>query len=318
MRHTIGYIIESDDNVWIDYVHSDSIPYTQPEWVEGVNEFADISQVDPYDYNTPVFVRVGDGNEWDYYFKTLHVPQTLTNFKISVLIDGVEGNTSFVYSGYNSFIQTKRVGSEIYTTVTRNNKKVERSGNIRINYSSDTTCATTVYITQEACEISLNMVGCNVDDNGEESYIPINSKDFTYTFDTLTEKTDGWEQRLTFDMDIQGIHKKYFIKSIKQYVEVGDIDNTYTYIDGKYYQRQQKLVNDGFVTYYAEVPVIGNKAYRIKPYDKGLKTVIGTDKSFTITNYGRMFLEANAFYVVTLANYDDISDTCNITLYYAD
>ena len=316
--HTIGYIIESDDNVRLEYIQASYVPYYQPDWIHGVNDFDSISDVSADSTETPDLVRVVNGDDYNYYFKTLIVPWYETNFRISVLIDGVEGNNSFVYDGYNSFIKRRRVGSEIYTTVERNKKQEERDTTLTISYRSDDGVNRVLRISQEPCDISLKILSCEVNDGATTTTVPVASSTFEYQFDTLTDKTDYNKQTLAFTMDVHGYRKKFYVKSIREYVEVGEIDSTYKYMDGKYYKRNQKYVDGDFVSYYSEATVIDNMAYEMVRYDNAFHIETPDDNTVIINNYGRVYMENNAFYIVTLANYDDISTTCQIKLTYAN
>lgn len=318
MAHTIGYILETDDNITLEYTQMEFAPYFQPEWEYGVNEFASISDVNPNDFGSPDLVRCPSGTNYLYYLKTLYVPWQTTSFRVSVVIDGVEGNNSFAYDSYIPFVKTKRVGTEIYCTVLKNKKKEERTGNLTINYRSDESVSTTINIVQKPCEIELKLLSCMVNDGSNEREILIGSSSFEYQFDTLTDRTDCDKQSLVFELDIRGWRNKYFIKSVKEYFSVGEIDETYKLKNGKYYHRETKLVNGEVVTYYNEALVIDNIAYKYKNYDNGLSIKIDEDKKLRIANYGRIYMEENALYLITLANSDDINKTCTIKLTYAN
>ena len=318
MNHTISYIIETNDNVRLQYVEMAYTPYYHPEWVHGINDFNSIGDVDPNEIGTPDIVRISDGSIYRYYHKTLIVPCSTVNFRVSVLIDGLEGNNSFVYDGYNTFLKTRRVGSEIYTTVQKNKRNEERTAEISISYSSDDTTNTVLRILQEPCNIKLKIISCEANNGNDTIVYPVASDTFEYEFDTLTSKSDVQKQSLKFTMDVHGVTNRFFVKSIREYVEVGEIDETYKYMDGKYYRRQQRYVDGDFVTYYAEATVIDNIGYQMKNYDKALYVDTPDNKTVIFTNYGRVFLENNAFYVITLANYDDINTTCQIKITYAN
>ena len=318
MEHTIGYIIETDNDVRLEYVQAEYAPYYQPEWVQGVNDFSSITDVNPNEVGTPDLVRVTNGSDYTYYYKTLIVPWYTVNFRISVLIDGTEGNNSFVYDGYNSFVKTRRVGSEIYTTVQKNKHAEKREASITISYRSDDSVNTVVRIAQEPCDIKLKILTCEVNNGDNTVEYPVASDTFEYEFDTLTDKSDVQKQSLKFTMDVHGVRNRFFVKSIREYVEVGEIDQTYKYMDGKYYRRQQRYVDGDFVTYYAEAVVIDNMGYQMKNYDKAFHVETPNNNTVIFTNYGRVFLENNAFYLITLANYDDINTTCQIKITYAN
>ena len=315
VEHKIGYIIESDDDVRIEYVREEYEPYFQPEWVNGVNSFSNTDDVDPNSVDSPDLIRVSEDSGYGYYSKTLILPWKTANFRILVVIDGVEGNNSFVYEGYNTFIKTRRDSSKIYATVKDNRSHSNRSGAIRITHSSDANSSATLKILQDECDIRIGMLSCVVN-GGEE--IPISPNLFEYEFDTLTGISDGKKEFIKIKVLATGVTNKFYIKSIKEYVAIGEIDNTYKYIDGKFYKSMLKWSNGNYVTYRAEALVIDNIGYQPKKYDNAFDIKMGTDSTITITNYGRVFMEPNATYIITLANYDDIDVTCEIRLVYKE
>lgn len=316
MEHTLRYIIESDDDIVIRYVQLSYTPEVQPEWVYGVNDFDSIEDVDPENVDSPDIVRIHNDEEYDYYVKTLIVPYETTNFRICVVIDGVEGNGSFICENNSGFVTTKRVGSEIYTTVDINKTRTDRNTTVTINYRSDESINATVTVQQKPCDITLKMTSCEVDD-GEEIYdILLNSDKFEYTFKPLTDKYSKKKQKLTFTMDVHGLTRTFYVKNIIKYSEIGEIDNTYKIINGEFYKRRQKLVNGEFVSYYDKAVVINNIGFQLTPYDDAFYVEKNGNK-VSFTNYGRVFMEENAFYVITLANNDDIDVTCKITLHYS-
>lgn len=317
MKHTLGYIIETDEDVALTYVETAYPPYYQPEWVRDVNEFDSIDDVDPNDVSTPELIRVQNGGGYTYYFKALRVPWNTVSFRISVLIDGVEGNSSFIYDGYETFVRARRVGSEIYTKIQKNKGKTERTSDIVISYRSDDSIQTRVRIIQEACDVSLKILSCEVDEGNTSTEYPVDSNTFEYELKTLTEKTDAVKQSLKITMDVRGIRNRFFVKSIKEYAEVGEIDNTYVYMDGKYYKKKQKYVDGDLVSYYSEAIVIDNMAYQLKTYDNAFHVEMQSNNVVVFSNYGRVFLDNNVFYLITLANYDDINTTCEIKLTYS-
>lgn len=318
MAHTIQYIIETDDDVRLEYIESPYVPYFQPEWIEGVNDFNSIDDADPNNIDTPYLIRVSSSSGYAYYTKTLRLSWNTVNFRILILIDGAEGSNSFVYEGYNSFVKTKRVGSEIYATVQKNKHSESREAIINISYCSDDTINTTLRILQEPCDIQLKILTCEINNGNDTVEYAVASDAFEYEFDTLTDKSDIQKQSLKFTMDVHGITKRFFVKSIREYVDVGEIDETYKYMNGKYYRRQQRYIDGDFVTYYAEAVVIDNIGYQMKNYDKAFHIETPDNVTLILTNYGRVFLENNAFYIVTLANYDDINTTCQIKIKYAN
>ena len=58
-----------------------------------------------------------------------------------------------------------------------------------------------------------------------------------------------------------------------------------------------------------------NISYTKTKYNGDLK-IVNDRSTIEITNYGRCFLDIDAYYVITLANVDNLNETCTITLRY--
>lgn len=318
MKHTIGYIINAyNDGVRMEYRNIESVPDTGIVWIDGVNSFTSLDDVDVNDYDSPTYIRIDDSGNYTYYRRTLMVDEGVNNFTISVLIDGVEGRTSFIVEEYVMFLTHKVVGSEVFVAVSANKTEIERIGTINIIYSSNDSIKATLFIEQEKCEVGLLLGKCVIDDGHEVTETMVNDTNWEYTFDTLTDQTDIDEQNLTFDVWSIGPHGKYFVKNITQYVQIGTLDDTYRLMDGEWYTRKSKYVEGRFVYYYGKVSVIDGFVYDTQKYDKGLKINAMPDK-LSITNYGRVFMSKNSYYVVTICNYDNVKKECTITLRYDD
>lgn len=318
MVHSIEYIIKTNsDSAHLEYRQTNYTPSESDVWVEGYNSFSDIGEADPDNLDSPLIVRVVDGGIITYYRRTLMVGEGVNNFTVSVLIDGIEGRTTFIVEEYTMFLNHRVVGSDIYVSVSANRTELERTGTITIKYTPNENIKTVLYIEQEKCEVGMLFGNCIIDRNGESSVDIINSGEFEYTFDTLTDQTDGNMEKLTLDVAAIGPHRKYFVKTIRQYVQIGPLDDTYRLMGGEWYRRKTKYVKGRFVYYYAKVSVIDGQVYDVQKYDKGLKIDAMPDK-ISITNYGRVFMVPNSYYVVTLANYDNVKKECVAILRYSD
>lgn len=316
--HSIGYIIESDENIRVEYVQEENEPYFQPEWVEDVNAFNDITDVDPYDTESPEMVRIGQNEPFSYYTKTLICEWPMTKFRICVAIDGVEGNTSFRYDGYNSFIRTRRESSDIYVTLDKNKTEEDRYGVITITHNSEPETVCNVRIKQEKCNIGLSFLSCTIEDGTNDAYeMPIHTDSFEYTFEKLTDVQTPKKQSLSFSILPTGITNRFYVKNISKYAVIGEIDDTYTFSGGKYYKDMPKMSNGEYVTKRVEVKVLDNIAYNPAEYDGAFEISIKDNNTLLVTNYGRVYMEDDAIYVITLANYDNIKYTLEILMKYA-
>lgn len=318
MQHTIGYIINTDnDRIHLEYREMEYAPSVSIEWIDGVNSFSSLDEADPDEYDSAPIIRVVNGENITYYQRTLMLDEGINNFTVSVLIDGVEGKTSFIVEEYVPFLSHKVVGSEVYFSVSANKTQHKRYGTISFMHRANENINDILYIEQEECNISIMLEKCYADNGKYSVEYTINNNEFEYQFDTLTDKTDVNKQTLDFRLLLEGPHRSFFVKTIKQYVQIGEIDETYKYMDGEFYQRRQKLVKDRFVTYYAKVMVIDNMVYDLQSFDNGLK-IEKRDNNLLITNFGRTFLCDDSFYLITICNYDDVKSECTIKITYAD
>lgn len=316
--HSIGYIIESDENIRVEYVQEENEPYFQPEWVEGVNAFNDIMDVDPYDAESPEMVRIGQNEPFSYYTKTLICGWTTTKFRICVTVDGMEGNASFRYDGYNTFIRTRRSSSDIYVTLDKNRTEEDRYGVITITHNSEPETVCNIKIKQEKCNLGLSFVSCTIEDGTNDAYeISIRSGSFEYVFEKLTDVQKTIPQSLLFSIIPTGITNRFYVKNISKYAVIGEIDSTYIFSGGKYYKDMPKISNGEYVTKRVEVKVFDNIAYKPAEYDGAFEISIKDNNTLLVRNYGRVYMEDDAIYVITLANYDNIKYTLEIVLRYA-
>lgn len=319
--HILSYILETDDNVSLEYVLEEYEPYFQPEWEHGFNEFNDIGDVDPYSVDSPYMVRIDDGNnQYSYYTKTVIVPWKGASVRISVLIDGVEGNPSFRYEGYNGYIKTKKVGSEIYATISSNDDDEYREGNITVTHSSDKNAVTNVKIRQIGCDFNIGFLSCIINNGVNPPFetLPETSDVFEYTFNKLTAINEPNKQSISLSVMVNGVSNRFFIKNIDEYTCIGEIDDTYTYINGKYYKDMPKWVNGEYVTSRIEVMVVDNMVYYPQKYDNVFEINTNGSDLLTITNYGRVYMPDKVMYIITLSNYDKITNTCQLVLRYSE
>jgi hypothetical protein len=70
----------------------------------------------------------------------------INNFTVSVLIDGVEGKTSFIVEEYVPFLSHKVVGSEVYFSVSANKTQHKRYGTISFMHRANENINDILYI----------------------------------------------------------------------------------------------------------------------------------------------------------------------------
>ena len=111
------------------------------------------------------------------------------------------------------------------------------------------------------------------------------------------------------------------IRDISEYVFASELDDRYVYspTTGKYFQTLTTVRENNVVTIDEEViyDELTQGVYKKTKYNFDLK-ITRDSKNITITNYGRCFLQQDAYYVITLANVDNTQETATIVIRYVD
>ena len=156
--------------------------------------------------------------------------------------------------------------------------------------------------------------------DGEENGT-INDVSFEYTFNWLTSKTSPDKEILEVEVLSTGSRNGYIIRDVSEYVYVGELDSSYTVsgTTGNYYHTTQTCDGENILMVSEEVifDTLTEGVYKKVKYNSDLKIV--KNKNFLkIINYGRCFLQDDAYYVITLSNVDDLNENVNIIIRYVD
>ena len=324
MSH-VSYIIETngENGVYLEYVLLSYEPATIT-WVNGENSFGMGEPLPDVDtQSAPTYARRWNGDGWDYYRRTVKMPSKTTSFLLSVLIDGAENNGGYVYDTFTSFFTTTPKGGLLEVVSKTNTSLGEREGTITIkdNQYGETL---EVFVVQECTSIALSLISyTSYGMNGEQSGMvprPM-SLSFPHTFYWLTEQTAFNKETLSVEVGAMGPRNGYIILDISKFVYDGELDEScvYSMETGKYYKTLQRCTNGGLETVSEEI-IFDNTTqavYTKVRYTNDL-TVVKNGNYVNITSYGRCFIEDDAYYVITLANVDDLETTCEIVLRYTN
>ena len=322
MQH-LSYIIETngENGCTVAYVEIDYTP-SNIVWVANVNSFAMSHDLpDAEDYLSPEYVRQATGapNVYKYYRKTVCVPSKSSTFMVGVLVNGAQAN-AYVFDNFSDFLSIVKQGAMLNVKSGTNIERVLRNGTITI---ADTTYGETISIpiVQSYTPIGLQLSSYESDSIDGESEGEIGAVSFEHTFHWLTKKTSGDKEWVEFVVDVSGPRNAFIIYDVSEYVYKGQMDATYGYSGetGKYYETIQVCSNNGLQTIQREVEYDEDSegVYGKVRYGNDLK-IDKVGNRVRITNYGRCFLEDDAYYVVTLANADDLRNTVTIVIRYVD
>lgn len=315
MSTHVSYIIETNgENGVIMEWYPISYEPVSIVWEDGVNSFLDTGSFPSSEsVDSPDYVRAGN-DSYEYYRKAVKMPSKTASFVLSVLIDGSEGNGGFYYDSFTSFFSITRNGDVLNIQSKDNAYDIERNGVIKITSNQyDETIE--VFIVQEHTPIQLRLLSYTT----EEDTFLINDITFTHTFDWLTGKETPEYEEVNVEVLAMGPRSEFIVKDIEKYVYDGNMDSRYIYVNetGKYYETLQKYINGGFQTVLEEVFFNEDTqgVYKKIKYENDLK-IVKNKNGLKIVNYGRCFLQDDAFYIITLANVDDLNLTNRITIKY--
>ncbi|MBP5722456.1 MAG: hypothetical protein J6X18_02590 [Bacteroidales bacterium] len=322
MSSHVSYIIETngENGVRLDYQQIGYAPSSVQQWESGVNSFGVGEELPPADsQDSPLFVRQGSGGTWTYYRKSIVMPSKTSKFLISVLVDGSEDNGGFVYETFTSFFNTTMDGGFISVTSRTNTGANEREGTISI---TDNTYGETIliYVVQEHTSIGIGLAYYRSNGlSGENEGEILTHSSFTHTFYWLTDKHSINNESLEIDVAVTGPRNGFIIRDISKYAYDGELDDTcvFSVETGKYYRMMQKCLNGGLETVYEEIIFNPDTeaVYTKVRYENDLKITKVGDK-IVVTNYGRCFIQDDAYYVLTLSNVDDLDNKAYIIIRY--
>lgn len=321
MSSHLSYIIETNGENGVEAVwHLLSYVPNSIVWEENVNSFSSVDLFpNPESVDSPDYVRAGNGT-YEYYRKAIEMPSKAASFILSVLIDGSEENGGFYYDSFSSFLTITKDVSVLNVCSKDNLGATVREGIIKIT-SNQYNETEEVYIVQNYTPVHLILESFVYE--GLDGIIAntINSNLFEHAFYWLTNETSPNSERLTIEVLATGPRNGFIVKDVEKYVYEGELNNLYTYssTNQKYYKTLQKCSDGGLETVYEEVIYDESTSSVLKKikYENDLN-IVKNGNTITITNYGRCFLQNDAYYVITLANVDKMNITNKITIKYRD
>lgn len=266
---------------------------------------------------SPEYVRRMENEEYKCYRRTIFMPSKSETFSLYPLVDGTLAG--YTYEQYSSFLTVSRQGEALLVKSSTNVFGGNRNGTISIlfNIGGENLFVPIVqdYQPVRITLLSYSYENIDMDDSGR-----IDDIIFEHTFHWLTAKTSPNKEALKIEVLSTGPRNSYIISDVSKYVYVGELNESYV-VSGveNYYQTEQLCEGDN--VYMGLERVIFNPltegVYKKIEYNSDLK-IDKNGSILSIINYGRCFLQDDAYYVITLSNVDDLDETASIVIKYQD
>jgi hypothetical protein len=313
----LSYIVETngENGVQIVYRLLDYVPQNVV-W-DSDNTFPESSDLPDAELpESPEYVRRMEDDEYAYYRRAISMPPKSATFSLFVLSDGT--HVEYAYEVYNSFLTVFHQGDALLVKSTTNVSGDGKNGVISIVPNLDGNTLS-IPVFQEYEPVRIMLLSYSYENMDGDGCGNINGMVFEHIFHWLTSKASPEKETLEVEVLSTGPRNGYIIRDVSEYAYLGEMDETYVYSesDGKYYRIVQLCEGGDIVTKYEEVifDAATQSVYKKVRYNSDLKVV--RDGNFVkITNYGRCFLQNDAYYVITLSNADDLSETASITIRY--
>lgn len=315
----LSYIVETngENGVTVLYHILDYIPQ-DVVWnsTNTIQEGSDLP--DPVLSVSPEYVRRMENGLYVYYRRVIFMPSKSATFSLYVLSD--EAHVEYTYESYSSFLTLFRQGDALLVKSKTNVSGDNLNGVISIvsNLSGETFI---IPVIQEYTPVRMRLLSYTYEGVDGEENGTINDVSFEYTFNWLTSKTSPDKEILEIEVLSTGSRNGYIIRDVSEYVYAGELDSSYTVsgTTGNYYHTTQTCDGENILMVSEEVifDTLTEGVYKKVKYNSDLKIV--KNKNFLkIINYGRCFLQDDAYYVITLSNVDDLNENVNIIIRYVD
>lgn len=316
---SLGYIVETNgENGVLVFYHPLNYVPQDVEW-DAHNTVPNGSVLpNPELYDSPEYVRRIENGTYAYYRRSILVPSKPSTFSLYVLRDGTRSEYS--YEEYSSFLTLFRQGDALLVKSRANVSGSEREGAISLALNIDGGTLI-VPIVQEYEPVRMMLLGYRCECSGGEEIGTINNVRYEHTFHYLTNQMSPNKERLEIDVKSTGPRSNYVIRDISEFVYVGEVgvSGYYSSSSGTYFQTTTTC-DGGNVLIASEELIFDNVTegiYKKVEYCSDLK-VVKNGSTIIITNYGRCFLQNDAYYVITLSNVDDLRESCHIIIRYVD
>lgn len=315
----LTYIIETngENGVYIQYHQLDYTPQ-DVVWDYG-NTYSEGSVLPDAGLSvSPEYVRRLEDGVYAYYRRVVVMPSKSASFSLYVLRDEVP--VEYIYEDFSSFLMLFRQGNGLLVKSKTNVSGDERNGviSIKCNIGGETLI---VPVVQEYTPIRIRLLSYEYNGFEYEGSGLIDDVIYEHTFHWLTSKMSPDKETLEIEIASFGPRNGYIIRDISEYAYVGGVDDTYVVsgTTGKYYQTKQSC-DGGNILMVADEVIFNTSSsgiYKKVDYKNDLN-VIRDGKILKIVNYGRCFLQEDAYYVITLSNVDDLRETATIIVRYED
>lgn len=311
----LSYSIETNGNngVSVLYYKLDYTP-TSVVW-DTSNTFEENEDLpDPEDADNPEYVRRIENGEYAYYRRAISLPSKSSSFYIYVLMDGAV--SEFSYEAYGSFLNLVMDGDGVFATSRTNVTGEDRNCNISVTSNINGEILQ-IPVMQAYDPVRLRLMTYeyeNMDGDGEGT---INDVTFEHTFHWLTKKTSPEKETLSVSVWASGPRNGYVISDISEFAFAGELNDSYVCTNGGYFQNVQSCVGGSLVMDTEEV-VFDTQfqgVFKKRKYDNDLK-ITRNGNTIDITNYGRCFLQDDAYYIIELSNVDDLREKATIVIRY--
>lgn len=315
----LTYIVETngENGVEIEYLQIEYVP--QDVVWDSNNTFQENEELPDADsFDNPEYVRRMEEGDYAYYRRMVHLPAKSATFSLYILSDGVRIN--YTFTEYSDFIITVRQGDSILVKSRTNVSGTGRNGDISVvsNLNGQTLI---VPLFQDYEPVRMRLLSYHYENADGDGTGLINSNTFEHTFHWLTEKTSPNKETLEVEVLSTGPRNGYIIRDVSEYAYAGELDNSYMYSESTdiYYQTVQTCDGDTLLMVDEEVifDTSTEGVFKKVKYDNDLK-IIRDGNHVRITNYGRCFLQEDAYYVITLSNVDDLEETASIVVRYEE
>lgn len=313
----LSYIVETngENGVRLDYLELNYVPQNVV-WDES-NTFPDDASIpDVDDTDSPEYIKVSDNGGYIFYRRTVVMPAKSATFSLYLLVDGTQ--SSFTYDVFGSFLTTELGGQSLSVSSKTNVSGSDREATI--SFTDDMYGETLqVPVAQEYEPIRLMLVSYEYEDMYGDGEGDIMNTSYEHTFHWLTQKTSPDKETLSVEVAVSGPRNGFIVRDVSEYAYVSELNPNYIVSqgDGGVYETTQSC-NDGETVTVSEPVVfdtLTQSVFKKVKYNNDLK-IVRDGRFVKITNYGRCFLQSDAYYVITLANVDNLHDTCSITIRY--
>jgi len=315
----LSYVVETNGENGV-HVFYDALEYTPQNivWDETNTIPPGEDLPDPELADSQDYVRRMENDAYVYYLRSVYMPSKSATFSLYVFYNNAP--IQYTYEVYTSFLTFFKQGDALLIKSSTNLSGNKRNGIITIisNLNGEKTF---IPVVQDYTPIRLRLVSYEYENSDASSNGTLNDVNYTHTFHWLTEKNAPEKEALEIGVLPSGPRNGYIIREVREFVRYGDLDSSCAFSSetGTYYKSIVSSIGEKLVIVDEDVvfDVRTEGVYRETKYKADLK-IIRDGNMVKITNYGRCFLQDDAYYVIILSNVDDLQETATIVIRYVD